>query len=434
LLEEIINDQTLRNRYLKSFQGGDVLFKEEDESQDLYILLSGHLEVFKGDKKISEITDQGSLFGEASFLLGTRRTATLKAEGPIQALRIPKNEVDRFLSDFPAAAQKIGQLLAKRLDEASQVVYGLRQICDKLPDAVILSDRDGKILAWNVAAENLYGRDWHQMKMGAVEDIYEEPRAYKDFLEDVQSQLSVSERVLKIRHPQKGTRFVSTSTTVLYDDRQNFQGVLSIGRDVTSVQRMQRRYRRARIWLVPGFILLVLLAGAVFFGYPYFSRGVQTTDLRKQEIRNLFAKDFLLLSSLLAEPFAAGDRPKITQVMKDFFRVQVTKDVPYTGLILLEPNKMVFDSFSIESGIGGESLVGNSYAGIPFQGNEQSLFRILVLYRADKRHPMGQRGVEIAFPMEKGGRQLGWLLFQLDMNFLKKNYDLDEEGLRRLQA
>jgi PAS domain S-box-containing protein len=434
VLDEITHDESLRNRYLKTFNAGDVLFLEGDDSQDLYVLISGHLEVFKGDKKLSEITDPGSVLGEAAFLLGAKRTATVKAEESVQVLRIPKTEVDRFLSEFPSAAQKIGQLLAKRLDEASQIVYGLRQICDKLPDAVILSDRDGKILAWNIAAEKLYGRGWHEMKNGTVTDIYEEPLAYKKFLEDVETQHSVSEKVLRIRHPQKGTRFISTSTSILYDNRHNFQGVLSIGRDVTSFQKMEKQYRRARIWLVPALLLLLLLGGAVLFGYPYFSKGVQTMDLRKQELRNLLAKDFLLLKSLLAEPLASGDREKIRRIVEEFFGVQVTGDSPSRGVVLLDRERRVFDSFSIKPGTEVGALIGNSYAGISFQGGEQSLFRILVLYRPDEEYPMGRKGVEIAFEMEKDGRLLGWLLFQMDMKALVENYEIDEEELKRLQV
>jgi PAS domain S-box-containing protein len=434
VLEEITTNESLRNRYLKNFKAGDVLFFEGDDSQDLYVLISGHLEVFKGDKKLSEITDPGSVLGEAAFLLGAKRTATIKAEGSVQVLRIPKAEVDRFLADFPSAAQKIGQLLAKRLDEASQIVYGLRQICDKLPDAVILSDKDGKVIAWNIAAERLYGRDWHEMKRGTVEDIYEEPQEYKKFLEDLEKRQSLSERVLKIRHPETGTRFISTSTSILHDDRQIFQGVLSIGRDVTSFQKMEKKYRRARLWIIPALLLFFLLGGAVIFGYPYFSKGVQTTDLRKQELRNLLAKDFLLLKSLLAEPLASRDVEKTRQVVEEFFGVQVTRDSPYTGLVLLDSQKRVFDSFSIKPGAEAGALIGNSYAGITFQGGEQSLFRILVLFRPDKEHPMGRKGVEIAFELSKEGRPLGWLLFQMDMKTLAEIYEIDEEGLKRLQG
>jgi PAS domain S-box-containing protein len=434
VLDEITNNESLRNRYLKTFKAGDTLFFEGDDSQDLYILISGHLEVFKGDKKLSEIIDPGSVLGEAASLMGAKRTATVKAEGSVEVLRIPKTEVNRFLSDFPSADQKIGQLLAKRLDEASQIVYALRQICDKLPDAVILSDKDGKVIGWNIAAEKLYGRGWHEMKRGTVEDIYEEPPEYRKFLEDLETRQSVSERVLKIRHPEKGTRFVSTSTSILYDDRHIFQGVLSIGRDVTSFQKMEKNYRRARLWIIPALLILSLLGSAVLFGYPYFSKGVQSTDLRKQELRNLLAKDFLLLKSLLADPLASRDREKARRVVEEFFGVQVTKDSPYTGLVLLDSQKRVFDSFSIKPGTEVGAFIGNSYAGITFQGSEQSLFRILVLYRPDEEHPMGRKGVEIAFEIMRDGRLLGWLLFQMDMKALDENYDIDEEELKRLQV
>ena len=157
-------------------------------------------------------------------------------------------------------------------------------------------------------------------------------------------------------------------------------------------------------------------------------------DLRKQELRNLLAKDFLVLKSLLAEPFSARNREKTREILKDFFRVQSTKNCPYSGLVLLDREKRVFDSFSIKPGIEPGALIGNSYAGIPFVGSEESLFRILVLYRADKEHPMGRKGIEIAFELKKDGRPLGWLVFQMDVKCLEDNYGIDEEGLKRLQA
>ena len=129
-----------------------------------------------------------------------------------------------------------------------------------MPDAVILIDREGKIITWNTAAEKLYGRDWDQMRSRSVEDIYEEPQRYKDFLEEVQSRRAVREKVLKIRHPERGTLYIATSTTVLYDGHNNFQGVLSLGRDVTMVKTLERRYRRARNWFIPAVFLLGLLA------------------------------------------------------------------------------------------------------------------------------------------------------------------------------
>lgn len=433
MLDEIIHNNDLQ-KYLKTYQKGDALFVEGDESQDLYFLVSGHLEVLKGDKKIAEITEPGALFGELSFLLGAKRTATIQAENEVRVLRIPRNEVSTFLKDFPAVAEKITQIIARRLDESSQAIYGLRQICDKLPDAVMLTDQSGRVVAWNAASEKLYGRDWHHMRGTSAEDIYEEPQVYRELLQEIQSKTSVPERVLKVRHPEKGTRYVSTSTTFLHDSQNNIQSILWLGRDVTAAHRMERRYRRARYWLFPSLILLVFLAAAIVLGYPYFSKGVQTMDTRKLELRNLLAKDYLLLKSLLSEPLVRGDRANTTQVLKDFFNLQVTKQCPYNGVVLLDREKKVFDAFFLKPDLNAQTVIGTSYTGIDFQGSEKSLYRVLVLYRSDQDNPMGRKGIEIAFDLKENERTIGWLLFQMDTNCMKANYEVDEEGLKNLQS
>ena len=99
---------------------------------------------------------------------------------------------------FPDVAEEIAKLLAERLGEATQVLHGLKEICDQLPDAVLLTDHGGKIYSWNTAAKNLYGRSWTEMHGKSVEDLYENPDDYKKFLEEVKTNYSVREKVLKI--------------------------------------------------------------------------------------------------------------------------------------------------------------------------------------------------------------------------------------------
>ena len=302
-----------------------------------------------------------------------------------------------------------------------------------MPDSVILTDRDGNIFSWNTASEKLYGRDWRQMRHKFAEELYEEPQAYKDFLDEVREKHSIREKVLKIKHPEKGIRFISTSTTVLYDIHHNFQGILSLGRDVTEVQNLERRYRRARCWLVPSLILLALLSAATFFGYPYFSRGYQAMDAKKLELKNQLAKDYLLLKSLLSDSFAAENRSKAGQMLKDVFALQETGAIPYTGLVLLDQDKKVFSAYSIRMGTEAVKMVGCSYADIEFEGSENSLHRVLTTYRTAKDHPMGYKGIEIAFEMKKENQLVGWLIFQMDVDLLRKAYGLDEESLKKFE-
>jgi len=428
MLDDVINNPDLK-KYISTYQTGQILFLEGDDAQDLYLLVSGELDIIKGNMKISEITEKGALFGEMSFLLDSRRTATTRARGEVKVICIPKEEITSFLRNFPSVAETITKALAHRLDETSQILFGLKEFCDQLPDAVIMTNRDGKILTWNTAAEKLYGRDWSQMQNKSVEEIYEEPHAYRLFLEEVESRYSVREQILRVKHPEKGIRYVSTSTTLLYDGQHNTQGVLSLGRDVTSVKKLERRYQRARNWLIPSFILLLLFSAGAFFTYPHFLGGRQTVDARKKTLRDQLAKDHLLLKSLLTEPMMADDQGKTQALMKEFFDIQAALP-PYTGLILIDDKKRVFDAYATTGHAEGAQMIGNSYGGIDFQGNSKSLHKVLVVYRANKDQPMGDKGLEMAFELKKGNQPLGWLIFQMDVGLLQREYGIDEKDLK----
>ena len=429
MLAEIIRKAKL-DKYIVTYKKGQILFLEGDDSQDLYVLVSGDLDVIKGDTKIARISESGALFGEMSFLLGARRTATVKAGTDVKTIRIPKEKITHFLNEFPEVASEISKILAQRLDESTHILYGLKDFCNQLPDAVILTDKDGKILTWNEAAERIYGRTWDQVRDKSLEEIFEEPQDYKSFPDEVKGRYSVREKIFKIKHPEKGIRYISTSTSVLYDGHQNFQGLLSIGRDVTPVKRMEHRYRMARFWLIPSSIIFALMIVAILYGYPYFSKGCQIMDVRKENLRSQMAKDYLLLKSLLADPFESGNRSKTNHILQDFFAIQEMDTIPYTGFILLDKEKRVFDAYSIESGGDSQKMLDSSYAGIDFQGNDRSLHRVLVLYRADENHPMGRKGIEVAFEMKNEGLSLGWGIFQMNMDILKA-YEMDEEGLKK---
>lgn len=269
MLEEIINNQKIQ-KYIKPFKPGETVFAEGDSSQDLYLLVSGCLEVVKGNSKLADITEAGAPFGEMSFLLGALRTATVRAASDTTTICIPKKEIAAFLSEFPEEAQQITRLLAARLDETTQVLSGLKQFCNQLPDAVILTDKEGRLISWNTAAENLYGRDLSSICNKSVEEIYEVPGAYKTLLEEVQAKHNLREKILTIKHPQKHTRYVSTSISGLYDGRGNFEGFISLGRDVTEAKTIETKYHKVRSWYMQALIVFGILAAGLLLGLLLF--------------------------------------------------------------------------------------------------------------------------------------------------------------------
>ena len=431
-IDEIISNPDL-TKYLITFNSGQTIFLEGDDSQDLYILVTGQVEIFKGDKKIRDITEEGSVFGEVSFFLGEQRTASVKAKNRVEVIRIPKEEITLFLEECPTAGPQIIRHLSQWLNEATQMLYGLQEVSDQLPDAVIMTDKDGRILVWNSAAEKLYGRDWPRMRGTNVDEIYVKPHEYKNFLKEVQTQYSTTEKIFDIKHPQKGIRCIATSFTVLYDGHHNFQGVLSLGRDVTATKKLEKKYKRAFFWLISALILIGLLTATIYLGYPYYSKGHQAVDLRQKELRNLLAKDYFLLNSWLAEQPGAQNTQATSRVMQRFFTIQQAAAIPYSGLVLLDKDRKVVNAYSTKADISGADMIGSSYAAIEFEGSEDSLHKVLTVYRTEKDHPMGKKGSEIAFELYRDRAFVGWLIFQMDMDALADTYGIDDKNLKKLQ-
>jgi PAS domain S-box-containing protein len=432
MLLELIQSPELAG-YTVHFSRGRTIFMEEDDSQDLYILVAGELEVLKGNKKIMEITAPGSFFGEISFLLGTKRTATIKALNAVQAVRIPKTEMTNFLRQFPEIAGEISKVLAQRLSATSQVLYGLKEFCDKLPDAVVVTDREGRITTWNSAAERLYGRNWQSMHQACFEEVYVEKEEYRDLLKEVQADYTVTERILRIRHPEKGVRYISTSTNTLYDPQHHFQGIIALGRDVTSQYNQEQKFRKAFYWAVSIFgIFLVLILG-LFWGYPQLMRQLQSFNTQQTELKSRLARDYFLLKTLLSEGLDQGQRSKTSSLLQDYFKLSEETAPLYTGILLLDAQKKVFDAYFPSGNIDLSRIIDSSYAGIEFEGYTDSLHRVLTLYRVDSFNPMGHKEIEVAFQLKKESRLQGWIVFQMDQDRLRNVYHIDETGLKKFR-
>ena len=79
-----------------------------------------------------------------------------------------------------------------------------------------------------------------------------------------------------------------------------------------------------------------------------------------------------------------------------------------------------------------ERFLGQYYRGIPFEPNKDSRHYVLTLYRLDDAHPLGKEEIEVAFPIEKEGDLLGYLVFQMNEGLLTEHYRMDEEALKAL--
>ena len=425
---KIIDNPDLE-KYRATYSIGEPLFLEGDSSRDLFVLVSGTLDVLKGDKKISELNESGTLFGEMSFLLGEQRTASIKAKDSVEVVRFPGEKIEELMTEVPSMAQEISVILAERLRDTSSMVHGLKEFCDQLPDAVMITtDKDQRILAWNSAAERLYGREANEMRNLPLGEIYEDPDAYQEFQSELQTKKSLSGKTMRVKNPAGDQRFVSTSTTVLYDGHRNVQGLLFLGRDVTKIHAIERKYVQIRNWLFPAIALLGICLAVFSWAYPNFTRGSQILGYKIQSFQDRVGKDYTVLAQKFAAASVVGDQAAMAAVMEAYFAGKDPDSFGITGLLLLDRDKKVIAAYSPKQ-IGETSgLLNSSYGAIQFSENEKSPHYVLKLFRSTKEHPMGTEGLELAFSIPGG-----LLVFQLDPEWIGKEFGIDGKTLKKMR-
>ena len=98
-----------------SYQPGQAIVERGDPGDAMYIVVSGVAEVDVGGR--FHRLERGDFFGEMAVLAGKPREATVKAAEPVEALRIPAEEFQRFLLANPQIAVGMLRSLVERLRE-----------------------------------------------------------------------------------------------------------------------------------------------------------------------------------------------------------------------------------------------------------------------------------------------------------------------------
>jgi CRP-like cAMP-binding protein len=110
---------------LVEIQPGEAVVAQGGPSGGVWVLLSGALQVFKGDVVVNTITKEGAIVGEMSVLLGTDHGATVVATQP-STLRYAEDG-HGFLFGDPDITQLIAVGLAERLNFVSTYLADLKE-------------------------------------------------------------------------------------------------------------------------------------------------------------------------------------------------------------------------------------------------------------------------------------------------------------------
>lgn len=108
-----------------SLPAGALLIREGETTGRLYVLLSGRLDVLKGETVVATVTQPGAILGEMSVLLGQPHTATVRAT--VASTVYQFDDAAAFLRAQPAVALLVAQLLAHRLNAATTYLADIKR-------------------------------------------------------------------------------------------------------------------------------------------------------------------------------------------------------------------------------------------------------------------------------------------------------------------
>ena len=105
-----------------TFRSGQDLFRQGDPGDAAYVIISGEADILAetadGEVPITSV-GTNAFIGEIAILCDVPRTATVRAKGEVQALKIDKEHFLRLIREFPEMAVEVMRELASRLTQTT---------------------------------------------------------------------------------------------------------------------------------------------------------------------------------------------------------------------------------------------------------------------------------------------------------------------------
>ncbi len=114
-------------KYGKTYEPKNIIIKEGDYGQDVYLIISGKVVVAEklqstNKYKVLATLGPGEIFGEMAMLDGEPRSATLVAASPCKILVLTPENFEKVFKTHPRWALKILAALSKRIQNAFEQV------------------------------------------------------------------------------------------------------------------------------------------------------------------------------------------------------------------------------------------------------------------------------------------------------------------------
>jgi len=109
-------------QYKQNYPRGSVICKEGEQADEMFILMSGKIEVRIKNNPIDIIARKGTIIGEMGLILGMPRTATLRALEDVSVVKISSKDMESIFKNDPETF----------LDMISSLAFRENDNCEKI--------------------------------------------------------------------------------------------------------------------------------------------------------------------------------------------------------------------------------------------------------------------------------------------------------------
>jgi CRP/FNR family cyclic AMP-dependent transcriptional regulator len=122
-------DKSTFEQHVRFFAPGAVIFRENDESVEMFIIIQGLVEIRKStglsSNKILATLQKGDMFGEMAIIEKQPRSATAVAVQPTRVLVLNEKLYDSMLGSNPDFARKMNKVLSERIRRADSIIQNI---------------------------------------------------------------------------------------------------------------------------------------------------------------------------------------------------------------------------------------------------------------------------------------------------------------------
>ena len=98
----------------RDYKAGDVIFREGDVAQELFIIQSGEVEIRLGNRVLEKLPQYG-IFGEMALIDAAPRSASAVAASDVKLVSVSEKQFLFLISNTPHFALNVMRVMARRL-------------------------------------------------------------------------------------------------------------------------------------------------------------------------------------------------------------------------------------------------------------------------------------------------------------------------------